>query len=122
MQITLTDREVDVMEILWEHGPSTVTEVRERLQDELAYTTVLTMLRILESKGYVGHDSEGRSHRYHALVERDSARSSALKALSRKLFRGSTELLLTHLVTDEKLTPAQLSRIKKLLDERTKKR
>ena len=120
MDITLTDREADLMEILWERGPSTVAEVREALADELAYTTVLTILRTLESKGYVDHDEEGRAHRYSALVACDSARRSALKALSQKLFRGSTELLLTHLVSDQKLTAAQISRIKRLLDQRSK--
>jgi len=122
VQITLTDREADLMAVLWEHGPSTVAEVRDRLHDELAYTTVLTVLRTLESKGYVGHDTEGRTHRYVPLVACDSARRSALKALSHKLFRGSTELLLTHLLADEKLTDAELRRVKKLLGERSRNR
>jgi predicted transcriptional regulator len=122
MQVTLTDREADVMEVLWESGPSTVAETRDRLHDDLAYTTVLTVLRTLESKGYVRHDAEGRTHRYAPLVARDSARRSALKALSNKLFRGSTELLLTHLIADEKLTDAELRRLKKLLDGRSRNR
>ncbi len=63
MQITLSDREAELMDVLWEHGPSTVAEVKDRLADELAYTTVLTMLRNLEAKGYVGHETEGRAHR-----------------------------------------------------------
>lgn len=62
MKISLTDREADVMQDLWDHGPSLVAEVRERLSDELAYTTVLTVLRTLEGKGYVGHEEEGRGH------------------------------------------------------------
>jgi BlaI family penicillinase repressor len=63
MQINLTDREAELMDVLWEHGPSTVAEVRAKLADELAYTTVLTMLRTLETKGYVRHEAEGRAHR-----------------------------------------------------------
>ena len=121
MKITLTDREADLMDVLWEHGPSTVAEVRDRIGDELAYTTVLTVLRTLETKGYIRHDAEGRAHRYSAVVARDVARQSALHALSNKLFKGSTELLLTHLVADRKLTDAQLTRIKELLNQRTTK-
>jgi predicted transcriptional regulator len=121
MKITLTDREADLMDVLWEHGPSTVAEVRHHISDELAYTTVLTILRTLEGKGYVRHEAEGRAHRYSALVERDIARQSALNALSKKLFKGSKELLLTHLVSDRKLTDTQLARVRDLLNRRTKK-
>jgi len=58
MTIVLTDREADVMQVLWDHGPSVVADVRRRLSDKLAYATVLTVLRVLESKGYVGHEEE----------------------------------------------------------------
>jgi len=115
--VRLTDREADIMEILWKLGPSTVAEVREKLQDDLAYTTVLTMLRTLEEKGYVTSTPDGRAHRYTPSIGRETAQRSATRALVRKLFDGSTELLLTHLVTDEKLTKEQIERIKKLLDE-----
>lgn len=117
MDISLTDREADLMDVLWEHGPSTVAEVRAQLEDELAYTTVLTILRNLESKGYVSHDEEGRAHRYSALVDRDLAQESALRALTHKLFKGSTELLLTRLVGNKKLSPAEIRRIRRLLDD-----
>jgi predicted transcriptional regulator len=109
------------MEVLWTRGPSTVSEVRDELVDDLAYTTVLTVLRTLEGKGYVRHDPEGRTHRYSSSIELGSARRSAARALIEKLFEGSTELLLTHLVTDEKLSAAELQRIKQLLEERSKK-
>jgi predicted transcriptional regulator len=117
MKISFTDREADVMKVLWEHGPSVVTEVRSRLSDKLAYTTVLTVLRTLEAKGYVGHDEEGRVHRYFAAVQQQAAQKSALRHLTSKLFKGSTELLFAHLVSDRKLTPEQIRRIRKLLDE-----
>jgi BlaI family penicillinase repressor len=121
MHIVLADREADLMEVLWEHGASTVAEVREKLKAELAYTTVLTILRNLEGKGYVGHEEEGRAHRYRALVPRDAARRSALRDLSAKLFQGSTDLLLTHLVTDQNLTDEQVRRIRRLLNQRAKR-
>jgi predicted transcriptional regulator len=121
MKISLTDREADVMQVLWEHGPSLVTDVRERLSDKLAYTTVLTVLRTLEAKGYVSHDEEGRGHRYFASVKQQAARKNALQHLTNKLFKGSTELLFSHLVSDEKLSPEQISRMRKLLSERSNK-
>jgi len=117
-EVVFTDRELDIMAVLWERGPSTVTEVRDRLQDRLAYTTVLTILRTLEGKGHVGHEEEGRAHRYHARVQRDEAQISALHRLTRKLFSGSTELLLTHLVSDRDLAEKDLQRIRELLDDR----
>jgi predicted transcriptional regulator len=121
MKISLTDREADVMQVLWEHGPSLVTDVRERLSDKLAYTTVLTVLRTLEAKGYVSHDEEGRGHRYFASVKQQAARKNALQHLTNKLFKGSTELLFSHLVSDEKFSPEQISRMRKLLSERSNK-
>lgn len=107
------DRQVQV---LWDHGPSLVAEVRERLKDQLAYTTVLTMLRTLEAKGYVGHEEEGRGHRYFPLVRQQAAQDSALRHITRKLFKGSAELLLTRLVADEELSRDALERMRRLLE------
>lgn len=121
MEFSLTDREASLMEILWDHGPSTVTEVRAALADELAYTTVLTILRNLEGKGYVTHEEEGRAHRYSAVVARDTAQRSALQALKHKLFQGSSELLLTRLVAEKDLSRAQIERIQQLLDQKPRK-
>ena len=121
MQIILADREAELMEVLWDFGPSTVAEVKERVPDELAYTTVLTILRTLENKGYVTHDPEGKAHRYSALIERDAARRSALQAMAEKFFKGSTAVLLTHLVSDEKLKPSDVRRLRTLLAQRGRK-
>lgn len=121
MKISLTDREADVMQALWDHGPSLVAEVRERLSDKLAYTTVLTVLRTLESKGYVNHAEEGRGHRYFASVRQQTARKNALQHLTDKLFKGSAELLFSHLVSDQKLSPEQIRRMRQLLVERANK-
>ena len=117
MEIHFTDREIDVMQVLWERGPSVVAEVRAALKDELAYTTVLTILRTLESKGYVGHEEEGRGHRYFARVRQQAAQSSALRHITSKLFKGSAELLLTRLVSDETLSAEELARLRRLLAE-----
>ena len=118
MDISLTDREANVMQILWERGPSIVSEVRDGLIDDLAYTTVLTILRTLESKGYVSHVEEGRGHRYAAAVQQQAARKSALRHLTSKLFAGSTELLFAQLVADKNLTPKEIRRMRELLKDR----
>lgn len=117
-EIAFTERELDVMGVLWDVGSATVAEVRERLADDLAYTTVLTVLRTLEEKGYVGHVEAGKAYRYHALVERREAGTSVLRRITRKLFRDSPELLLTHLVSDRGLSDDELRRMQKLLEER----
>lgn len=116
MRIVFTDRELDVMSVLWEEKSATVAEVRSRLADRLAYTTVLTILRTLEQKGYVAHTDEGRAHRYHPLVERERAGASALPRMLEALFGGSAELLLTHLVRDRRLSRGELDNMRKLLD------
>jgi BlaI family transcriptional regulator, penicillinase repressor len=118
VHIVLADREADLMEVLWDDGPSTVAEVRKRLKVKLAYNTVLSILRTLEMKGYVGHAEEGRTHRYVARVARDAARRSALRQLSAKLFKGSVELLLTSAVSDKRLSDEDIRRIRALLDKR----
>jgi predicted transcriptional regulator len=124
MQIALAEREAQLMEVLWDNGPSTVTDVQARLSDELAYTTVLSHLRTLEAKGYVGHSEEGRAHRFHALIERADAQTGAIEALVSRLFKGSSDALLLHLVSSDKLSAKQVQRIeerlkKKLGKERT---
>ena len=122
MHIAFTDRELDVMSVLWDLAAATVAEVRERLTDDLAYTTVLTVLRTLEQKGYVGHTGEGRAHRYHPLVKREAAGRSALRRLVAKVFDGSPELLLTQLVSDKNLSDEELRRLRRLLAGRLRER
>jgi predicted transcriptional regulator len=116
--VILTGREMDVMDVLWRLGSGTVSDVQDRLVDDLAYTTVLTILRTLEKKGYAGHEAEGRAHRYHPLVERVDAQESALRRITRKLFSGSPELLMAQLLKERGLTDAQLRRLRDLVQER----
>lgn len=117
-EIGLGDRELDVMGVLWELGSGTVTEVRDKLRADLAYTTVLTILRNLEEKGVVKHEAEGRAHRYSPAIARESARRRGVARLLDKLFHGSAEQLIAHLVEGEALTPAELQRIRKQLASR----
>ena len=118
MDIQFTERELDLMNVLWDRGPSTVAEVRQSLSVELAYTTVLTILRVMEEKGMVAHDEEGRAHRYRPLVARAQARTSALRRITERLFSGDPELLLTRLVEDEAWSAEDLERMRALLDDR----
>ncbi|HYK10671.1 MAG TPA: BlaI/MecI/CopY family transcriptional regulator [Gemmatimonadales bacterium] len=118
MRGAFTRRELDVMTVLWDQESATVSEVRSKLKDKLAYTTVLTVLRILEQKGYVKHEEDGRAHRYVPLVKRESAGTSALKRLVDTVFKGSPELLMTQLVSEHDLSQAEIKRLRKLLEER----
>ena len=122
MKIAFTDRELDVMGVLWDLGSATVAEVRERLADKLAYTTVLTVLRTLEQKGHVGHAGEGRAHRYRPLVKRAAAGRNALRRLVDKVFQGSPELLMTQLVSDKHLSDEELRRLRRLLEDRLREK
>jgi len=100
------------MEVLWIRGSATVAEVVENLpQPPSAYSTVLTILRILENKGYVRHSKQGRAFVFHPLVSRRQARESALDHLLRKFFENSPELLLLSLVEGKKIDAAHLKRL-----------
>ena len=116
----LGDRELDVMGVLWDLGSGTVTEVRDKLPADLAYTTVLTILRNLESKGFLRRQDEGRAHRYFPRVQQKAARRRALRRLIDTLFLGSPEALLSHLVDEHDLSPAELRRIANRLADQSK--
>ena len=113
-----TDRELDVMAVLWRLGSGTVSEVRDELTDPLAYNTVLTVLRTLEAKSHVRHTDEGKAYRYFPTVEREQAGTSGVQRLVDKVFAGSSEALLSHLVSDSRLSRAKLARLRALIDER----
>jgi predicted transcriptional regulator len=117
----LGDRELDVMGVLWDLGSGTVAEVRERLPADLAYTTVLTILRNLEAKELVDHTAEGKAHRYRPRLARKAVRQSALSRMVNKLFHGSPEQLIAQLVEDEQLSADDLKRLRALLATPQKK-
>ncbi len=112
-----TERELDIMSVLWRTGSGSVSEVREILGESVGYTTVLKILQILEEKGAVRHESEGRAYRYFPMVESEVAGGNALSRILDKIFGGSAELLLTQLVSDRTIDSSELARMKKLLDE-----
>lgn len=115
-EISFTGRELDIMSVLWRLGSGTVTEVREELGADLAYTSVLKMLQILEEKGHVRHEEEGRAYRYFPTVEAVVAGDSALDRIMAKIFDGSAELLLARLVRERTFSEEELNRMRSLLD------
>lgn len=114
----LTNRELDIMAVLWELGSGTVQEVWKGLDADLAYSTVLTMLRTLETKGHVRHEQEGKAFRYHPVLQPEAAGERALERLLNKVYLGSREMLVSGLVADEDISVEEIRRIRRLLDER----
>jgi predicted transcriptional regulator len=112
-----TNRELDVMSVLWRKGSGTVGEVREELEDELAYTSVLWVLQTLDEKGFVRHTREGRAHRYYPVVEQQEAGAGAIDRLVDKVFHGSA-VLLARLVSERDISTEELKEMRDLLDRR----
>lgn len=117
-----TDRELDIIQVLWDRGPSTVAQVQETLEDDLAYNTVLTMLRLMEEKSQVKREKVGRAHRYAAAVQRSEVGRSTLHRVANTLFQGSPERVLLGLVEQESVTTEELERMRALLDTRLRDR
>jgi predicted transcriptional regulator len=108
---TLTPLELEIMQVLWENGASTVTEVIPKLRAELAYTTVQTMLMVLLRKGKVKRTQEGRAFRYRPVVSRERASGSAVEDLVRRMFGGSAEALLMAMVDARQISAGELERL-----------
>lgn len=111
---SFTDGEHRIMEVLWEKGSATVAEVAEALQgkDGSAYTTVLTMLRIMHAKGYLACHKDGRAHVYTPKVKRETAARKAVRALLQKFFAGSPGELVLAFLREEDLRPEELDELK----------
>lgn len=118
--IAFTPRELDVMSVLWRFGSATVVEVREALGEDLAYTSVLSVLQTLEEKGFVRHESEGRAYRYHPTVGAEEAGGSAMTRIREAIYQGSAEWMFAQLVSDRELKREELERMRRLLSERLK--
>jgi predicted transcriptional regulator len=116
----LTRGEMDVMRVLWKRGHATVSEVVEEYTRPIAYTTVLTVLRVLEEKGYVVHDKEsaGRAHVYRPAVDELRAQRSHLRDLLERMFSGRPDEMVNGLLDNERLTRADLESLRKRIDEK----
>lgn len=114
----LTDAEARVMSVLWHRETATVGEVVAALKKKrpVTYSTVQTILRILENKGYVSHEKVARAFVYRPVVDEEQARRRALRHLVGRLFNGSPSLLVLNVLDDEEIDPAELTRVKKLIE------
>jgi BlaI family transcriptional regulator, penicillinase repressor len=122
-ELRLTPRELDIMGVLWELGEATVNEVRERVDPNLAYTSVSTMIRTLELKGYVSHRrGDGKTHVYFPTIEPEEAGESTLGRVLDKVYGGSPLKLLAHLMEHRKLSEKELARMRELLNKPKKRR
>jgi len=104
----LTDREAEIMEQLWRLGTATAEQVRAHLPGESHDSTIRTMLRILEEKGFVSHRRDGRSFVYQPLVQREKVQRKTLGHVIRQFFSGSPHDLVLRLLEDEQLSEADL--------------
>ena len=119
----LGERELDIMQVLWQTGRATVAEVHQSLQDkrdDIAYTTVQTMLNRLEAKGLVRRDDSDRAHRYAPVLKEPAVVTRAIQKLAERFFSGSVEALATRLV-EKDLSLEQLEHIQKLIDAHRRK-
>ena len=116
---TLTDAEHRIMEVLWQRGAATVAEVADTLagREGSAYTTVLTMMRILHAKGYVSCDRRERAHVFRPRVDRDAAARKAVRQVLTKFFAGSPGELVLSFLRDEALRPEELDALKRRIQE-----
>ena len=107
------------MDVVWDRGEATVHDVIDALPEKSrpAYNTVLTTMRILETKGYLGHDKRGRAHVYRPLVSRDKARRKALHHVVRNFYDNSAELLMLNVLEDKQLTRDEIDRLRDVLDK-----
>jgi BlaI family transcriptional regulator, penicillinase repressor len=114
---TLTEAELPIMEVLWDKGVATVGEVAEGLSKDraVAYNTVLTLMRILERKGYVQHTKDGRAFVYQPVVDRGEASRTAVRQLLNRFFNDSPELLVLNLLHDEAIDEGEIERLRGLI-------
>ena len=116
---TLTEAELRLMDVLWKKEAATVSDVVAALphNEPLAYSTVLTTLRILERKGYVSHEKEGRAYVYQPVVGREDARRSVVRYMMSRFFNNSPEALMLNILENEAVDGDVLDRLKRMVDE-----
>lgn len=119
-QVKPTDAELDILRVLWQHGPGTVRQIHEQLPDNppRGYTTVLKLLQIMAEKGLVERDEAQRAHVYRAAMSPDQTRGNLLKHLLEKAFDNSTSKLVAHILAATPASPEELAEIRRLLDEK----
>jgi predicted transcriptional regulator len=121
----LSGREYAILKLLWERGPLTVREVRDELDsgrderdEEIPYTTVLSLLQLMEKKGYVAHEAEGKSYRYRAKVARSKTTRLVIRDFVGRFFDGSTEALLLGLAESPDISPEVWEKLRSAVKRR----
>lgn len=117
---TFTDKELEIMQAIWELGEATVKELQEQLPGDQHYNSVLTIIRVLERKGHLTHRVEGRAHIYRAKVSQQKASRRVLKHLVEHVFGGSASSLVLHLVETGDLTEEDLREVRARMALRAK--
>ena len=110
---SLTEREAQIMDIVWRLGEATAEQVREAMPGAPHDSTVRTLMRVLESKGYLGHEVRGKAYVYRATVGRQKAQRLALRSVLTRFFAGSAEDLVLRLIEDEHISPEQLEELRR---------
>jgi BlaI family penicillinase repressor len=118
---TLTDQELEIMKIVWARQESTVRDVYEALLEhrKVAYTTVMTMMKILEQKGYLRRKQVDRAYVYRPTQPKNQVIGKMVRDFVNRVFNGSAEPLLVHLIEDQSLTSEELEEIRRLIGERS---
>ncbi len=116
---TLTEAELRLMDVLWKKEAATVSDVVAALpgKEPLAYSTVLTTLRILERKGYLSHEKEGRAYVYQPVVGREEARRSVVRYMMSRFFNNSPEMLVLNILENEAVDADVLERMRQMVED-----
>ncbi|HVM94380.1 MAG TPA: BlaI/MecI/CopY family transcriptional regulator [Terriglobales bacterium] len=114
----LTEAELRVMKVLWEKGSGTVQQVLDSIEERpaLAYNSVLTIIRILERKGYLKHIKDGRAHVYAPVVRQEEATRSEIRRLASRFFGNSREDLVLNILEERGIDAGELARLRKMLE------
>jgi predicted transcriptional regulator len=119
----LSGREYTILKLLWEQGPLTVREVRQRLADDerdedIPYTTVLSLLQLMEKKRYVEHEADGKTYRYRAKVARSRTTGLVIRDFVSRFFDGSTEALIMGLAESPDVSPEMWEKLRSAIKQR----
>jgi BlaI family transcriptional regulator, penicillinase repressor len=120
MECIPTDRELEALKVLWRHGEATVREIYDRMNEDgakLAYTTVLSLLQVMEQKGLVRHRQSGKAYWYTAAVERDRTFRQLAGGFLEKVFDGAMDEYLVHALQSRRLSAEELDRLEKMIAE-----
>lgn len=117
---TFTDKELDIMKVIWERGEVSAREIQANLPGNQHYNTVLTIIRVLERKGHLTHRTEGKSHIYRAVQRPAKSRGRVLGHLIEQVFGGSAASLVLHLVETGNLTESDLLKAREVLAARSR--